>query len=215
MDDVYELINLGKGDLNRLYHIKDTLENNRTLYASDRKYVEELATKYLETKNGTEPEHRESSYKPKFCGKCGTSLPDNVNFCVGCGYPTDQSVSYKQEFGNKNNESKDSTKNEFHTSMKKPKKIGTLKAIGIGIATLFLVMIIGGALISSNPNFDKYQGLTANQKSIIQSMEDNCSYNMAYLQSDYAGKLVEEKCMKSVDKNILKFKQQNEQNNSP
>lgn len=47
LEKVSELIRLSKGDLGRLEHIKNTLENRRTLYLSDKRYVEDLISKYI------------------------------------------------------------------------------------------------------------------------------------------------------------------------
>jgi hypothetical protein len=50
LDDVNQLLNQNKGDSGRLQYIKDTLEKNKTLYISDRKYLTDLSKKYLENK---------------------------------------------------------------------------------------------------------------------------------------------------------------------
>ena len=47
LDDVNELLKRGVGDRFRLEHLKKTLESNRVLYISDRKYLEELVKEYL------------------------------------------------------------------------------------------------------------------------------------------------------------------------
>ncbi len=95
IDDVYELIRLGRGDLGRLEHIKSALEDKRTLYTSDKKYIEELTSKYLSAKNqSNSKESAEEKYEESriddisetiFCGKCGASLQNDSNFCVKCG----------------------------------------------------------------------------------------------------------------------------------
>ena len=46
---VQELINNDVGDVSRLRHIKYTLENGKTFYNSDRKYLDFLVLKYLDT----------------------------------------------------------------------------------------------------------------------------------------------------------------------
>ena len=53
IDDVKELIKLGKGDLGRLEHIKDTLENKKKCYDSDRKYVQKLKEVHISTTETT------------------------------------------------------------------------------------------------------------------------------------------------------------------
>ena len=47
LDDVNELLKRGVGDRFRLEHLKKTLEANRVLYISDRKYLEELVKEHL------------------------------------------------------------------------------------------------------------------------------------------------------------------------
>lgn len=223
IDDVYELIRFGRGDPGRLEHIKNTLEDKRTLFTSDRKYVEELAAKYLVTKEKTnvvtnQPDSIvESSYKPKFCGKCGVSLPDNADFCVECGHPIKEFKIASPTLGtrSKDNENIKFTKKEHHYEPKKRKQIGTGKAIGIGIGVFFLFMIIISAAFVELGSASNDEGLTENQKSIIQIIKDSCSNNMAYLQSDAAGKAVEEKCMEKVEEKIQEFKQMNIGNKVP
>lgn len=95
INNVNELIRLGKGDLGRLGHIKNTLESNRALYTSDKKYVEELVSKYMSSKNQPDPkEPLEEKYDENrisdtseviFCWKCGASSQSNQNFCSKCG----------------------------------------------------------------------------------------------------------------------------------
>lgn len=52
LEDVKRLLFLGVGDTARLQHIEDSLNNNRTVYMSDRKYVEDLIIKHF-SKNDT------------------------------------------------------------------------------------------------------------------------------------------------------------------
>ena len=47
LEIVNKLIKLGKGERGRLEYIKEMLENNRKLYNSDLKYVENLKSRYL------------------------------------------------------------------------------------------------------------------------------------------------------------------------
>ena len=47
IDGINKLIRLGKGDSGRLEHIKDTLENNKKLYESDRKWIEYMINLFL------------------------------------------------------------------------------------------------------------------------------------------------------------------------
>jgi hypothetical protein len=50
LEHVNKLLEMKVGDIGRLEHIKNTLENNKTLYTSDKKYVEDLTSKYLSNK---------------------------------------------------------------------------------------------------------------------------------------------------------------------
>lgn len=94
LDDVNSLLQLGRGDIERLRYIKETLESNRTLYMSDKKYVEDLISKYL-TKQQDDSEkpimenldesRTNTSSETIFCWKCGSSIESSQNFCSKCG----------------------------------------------------------------------------------------------------------------------------------
>lgn len=45
------MLSLGVGDIERLKHIRDSIEQNKPIYQSDRKYVENLVSTQLEIKN--------------------------------------------------------------------------------------------------------------------------------------------------------------------
>lgn len=45
LQDVNELLKLNIGDSSRLEHIRESIENNKSLYDSDKKYLEELSKK--------------------------------------------------------------------------------------------------------------------------------------------------------------------------
>ena len=47
LNQVIKLLEIKKGDTARLQHIKETIENKKTLYNSDKKYLEKLSSKYL------------------------------------------------------------------------------------------------------------------------------------------------------------------------
>ena len=51
LDDVNELLSKNHGDESRLLHIKETLEKNKILYVSDRKYLTDLCKRHLNQKN--------------------------------------------------------------------------------------------------------------------------------------------------------------------
>ena len=42
LEDVNRMLEIGYGDIPRLKHIKETLEKNKMLYVSDRKYLHKL-----------------------------------------------------------------------------------------------------------------------------------------------------------------------------
>lgn len=97
LNHVNELIRLQKGDLDRLEHIKNTLENKRTMYASDKQYVEDLISKYLPPSVESQPDQENptkihsSVSETTFCWKCGSPLQTNQNFCPKCGASKTQS----------------------------------------------------------------------------------------------------------------------------
>ena len=51
LDDVNELLSKNHGDESRLLHIKETIEKNKILYVSDRKYLTNLSKRHLNQKN--------------------------------------------------------------------------------------------------------------------------------------------------------------------
>ncbi len=48
LDDAKRILELGYGDIPRLTHIKETLEANKMLYVSDRKYLNKLTKDHPE-----------------------------------------------------------------------------------------------------------------------------------------------------------------------
>ena len=48
LDDAKRMLDLGYGDIPRLTYIKETLEANKMLYVSDRKYLNKLTKDYPE-----------------------------------------------------------------------------------------------------------------------------------------------------------------------
>ena len=59
LDDVNELLSKKYGDTSRLLHIKETIEKNKILYASDRKFLSDLCKTHLGQKN---PEFKKQKY---------------------------------------------------------------------------------------------------------------------------------------------------------
>ena len=51
LDDVNKLLSKNHGDESRLLHIKETIEKNKILYVSDRKYLTNLCKRHLNQKN--------------------------------------------------------------------------------------------------------------------------------------------------------------------
>ena len=51
LDDVNKLLSKNHGDESRLLHIKETIEKNKILYVSDRKYLTNLSKRHLNQKN--------------------------------------------------------------------------------------------------------------------------------------------------------------------
>lgn len=112
LNDVNTLITNRVGDLSRLEHIKETIENNKQLYDSDRKYVDDLIEKHLSNKTDDEtpkieknetiqeelsdkipndsPDEipTETSSNESFCGNCGASKDKENKFCPKCGFGT-------------------------------------------------------------------------------------------------------------------------------
>lgn len=82
MGDVNWLLNLGVGDKGRLEHIRDSLQNNKTLYDSDKDYLQKLKEQYLKADSVSE-KHKVSNII--YCTKCGNEITNNNHFCSNCG----------------------------------------------------------------------------------------------------------------------------------
>ncbi|MBC8501593.1 MAG: hypothetical protein H8D35_00510 [Nitrosopumilus sp.] len=161
LNDVNILITKRVGDLSRLDHIKETIENNKQLYDSDRKYLDELIDRHLfskETpdtpkaqpttlKDDSSQEHpkkeepkdtsveinKEITSEGSFCGNCGKSLKQGTNFCPSCGNKKKKIPS--------SNKQMDTNKIERTESM--------LGAIFLGIVG-FAVLLIGFGIVASS-----------------------------------------------------------------
>lgn len=121
LDEVSKLLEMGIGDVGRLESIKSSYKKNRTIYVSDRKYVQKLVNQYLTdeirndspkikpTKTSSESIIEEKSVEDKmeieFCGKCGNKLKEQTNFCPKCG-----------SFLSSNEKQSESTKNIPHNN---------------------------------------------------------------------------------------------------
>ena len=119
LDDVNELLSKKYGDTSRLLHIKETIEKNKILYASDRKFLSDLCKTHLGQKN---PEVKKQKYVKDskklddqlysvnentigndesnldmhkiresniFCNNCGSKILEKTQFCMECGNSLD------------------------------------------------------------------------------------------------------------------------------
>jgi len=174
LDQVNILIKMKVGDPYRLEHIKLMLKQKRTVYGSDRAYLDKLIHEYIEQVKtqkklakirGENPFEEESENMPSednvddetegdiiemqyiFCWKCGKSIPVNSKFCLECGSDV------------KNPEVKDDD------AVKAPDKAsdktieiksnnGNRKNIFIVVGVLAILAIVGGAVVMNN-GFDK------------------------------------------------------------
>ena len=119
LDDVNELLSKKYGDTSRLLHIKETIEKNKILYTSDRKFLNGLCKTHLGQKNPEikKQEHVENSKKlddqlysvnentigndesnldmykiqesNSFCNNCGSKILEKTQFCTECGNSLD------------------------------------------------------------------------------------------------------------------------------
>ncbi len=144
IDDVNELIKLSIGDQGRLEHIRKTLEDGKTLYSSDKVYLQQQIknlygnsspenTEYLpspsefDTKSTSYEINKELSENQTgtlFCSKCGNRLLSNSNFCSKCG----SSNVFNKE-------------NHIENKLEKSRKKGWSKKKKIGIVIGVLVLI--------------------------------------------------------------------------
>ena len=112
LDHVDILIKMKVGDPYRLEHIKLMLKQKRTVYGSDRAYLDHLIHDYIEevktqkklsklrgedpfedTPETTTSKDVEDDYDEEelvelehiYCWKCGKSIPVNSKFCLDCG----------------------------------------------------------------------------------------------------------------------------------
>lgn len=155
VDNVNELIRLGKGDLGRLTHIKDTLQQNKILYESDREYLEKLSEQYLNDKPNVDETHYDQPNSNLFCYKCSQNLKSDNSFCPKCGTPQEKQhvESFCKKCGNKvygNNPCINC--NQSTTSSTKSKKKGRSKKKKIGIAFGIIILLFFGLAILSSGN---------------------------------------------------------------
>src|SRR3989338_5975057 len=149
VNTVNELMRLGKGDLGRLEHIKDTLQQNKTLYESDKEYLEKLSKQYLGDKPNVDETHYDQPNSSLFCFKCGQNLKSGSSFCPKCGTPQEkqQSESFCEKCGNKVYGSNPCINcNQSTNSPTKHKKKGRNIGIVFGVIIfLFFVLVISSS----------------------------------------------------------------------
>jgi hypothetical protein len=175
LDQVNILINMNVGDAYRLEHIKLMLKQKRTVYGSDRVYLDHLIYEYIEqiktqkqlakirgedpfeedSEDGTSEENVEDKSKDDiieldhiYCWKCGTSIPVNSKFCLDCG-----SDIKKPEIKD-NARVEDISENMIEEITKRKSKDGSKKNILMVVGVLAILAIIGGAVVMGG-TFDK------------------------------------------------------------
>ena len=175
LDQVNILIKMKVGDPYRLEHIKLMLKQKRTVYGSDRAYLDHLIHDYIEEvktqkklsklrgedpfedtpETRTSKEDVEDDYDEEelvelehiYCWKCGKSIPVNSKFCLDCGSDI-KNPEVKEEPVEK---TPDKIPSEI---IEKKSNNGNKKNILIVIGVLAILAVIGGAVVASN-GFDK------------------------------------------------------------
>ncbi|KAF6242199.1 hypothetical protein C6988_09635, partial [Nitrosopumilus sp. b1] len=91
VDDVNELLKRGVGDPYRLEHIKQAYIESKTVWESDKRYLQKMKEKYLtrlqldEKTETPEIQEEPDSGETIHCWKCGKKCPLKANFCMTCG----------------------------------------------------------------------------------------------------------------------------------
>ena len=174
LDQVNILIKMKVGDPYRLEHIKLMLKQKRTVYGSDRAYLDHLIHDYIEQVKtqkklskirGEDPFEEDSEIMVSeeddedddeddvvemehiYCWKCGKSIPVNSKFCLDCGCDI-KNPEVKEDSVEKIPEK---TPNEVIEKKSNP---GNKKNIFIVIGALVILAVIGGAVVMNN-GFDK------------------------------------------------------------
>lgn len=173
IDEVNELISLGHGDLGRLTHIKNTLERNGSLFDSDRKYLKNLVTKYLniQRKTDTDLHGIKHEYQPKCCGKCGTSIQNEAEFCIECGFPiNERKIDNKTKSTIENNFTK--SKSNSHKQKKSNKKKIVIIMVALVIVFFFVISAVPFQEINESQEIFSYSDEELNSMSITWSYDD-------------------------------------------
>ena len=174
LDQVNILIKMKVGDPYRLEHIKLMLKQKRTVYGSDRAYLDHLIHDYIEQVKtqkklskirGEDPFEEDSEIMVSeegideddeddvvemehiYCWKCGKSIPVNSKFCLDCGSDV------------KNPEVKEDPIEKIPEKIpdeviEKKSNNGNRKNILIVIGVLSILALIGGIVVMNN-GFDK------------------------------------------------------------
>lgn len=107
INDVNELIGLGKGDPGRLEHIKETIENSKKLYNSDLNYINDLVKEHLSSENELTVTNEKNIQEPptnsngnSFCDNCGSTLAHDSVFCNKCRENVQKSTQSKKSTSN-------------------------------------------------------------------------------------------------------------------
>jgi len=79
------LIALCRGDKYRLTHIRETLENGKELYISDKDFLEDLVKTHLKDKIYQARIVSISEKSNLFCEECGSEISTDEKFCTSCG----------------------------------------------------------------------------------------------------------------------------------
>ena len=170
LDQVNILIKMKVGDPYRLEHIKLMLKQKRTVYGSDRAYLDKLIHEYIEQVKtqkklakirGENPFEEDSENISSdenideddviemqyiYCWKCGKSIPVNSKFCLECGSDV-KNPEVKEDDDKSPDKSPD-------TIIETKSNNGNTKNIMIVIGVLGILAIIGG-VVSMNGGFDK------------------------------------------------------------
>ena len=99
MDDIEELLALGKGDKYRLMDMRVRLENNKKLFISDREFLRNLVKNHLgRAMLSPEPSSRPTRLRiPEagayVCTNCGSNIAKDDLFCQSCGAKRTESGS--------------------------------------------------------------------------------------------------------------------------
>jgi len=189
LDQVNILIKMKVGDPYRLQHIKLMLKQKRTVYGSDRAYLDRLIHECAEQiktqnrlekirgENPSEEDVKEIKFDDEFdddedelveldhiyCWKCGKSIPVNSKFCLDCG-----SDIKKPEV--KEDKLVEKITNEITEETIEKKSItGNKKNIFIVVGVLTILIVIGGAVVMSG-GFEKTVSPTVDDKQLTKEI---------------------------------------------